>query len=190
MTDVHVVPGPTRQISLRRELATLPVAPGLPPERRRRDDGWLDRWLDTCSDLARLQATNPMLDAVIDEIDGREIRIGDHWLSDFASCNYLGLDLDAGVISAVPAYLERWGTHPSWSRLRTPWSCRPSPTSTCRSSPSSPVRARSSSTDARTRRSTTAASWPARTAPRWSASRTTTSARSRRCCATTPSGRR
>jgi hypothetical protein len=76
-------------MSLRRELESLPTAPGAPPERRRRDDGWLDRWLDTCSDLARLQATNPMLDAVIDEIDGRRIRIGGHWLSDFASCNYL-----------------------------------------------------------------------------------------------------
>jgi 8-amino-7-oxononanoate synthase len=58
-----------------------------------------------------------MVDAVIEEIDGREIRIGDHWLSDFASCNYLGLDLDEEVIAAIPGYLERWGTHPSWSRL-------------------------------------------------------------------------
>jgi 8-amino-7-oxononanoate synthase len=58
-----------------------------------------------------------MLDAVIDEVDGRMIRIGDHWLADFASCNYLGLDLDREVIEAVPAYLDAWGTHPSWSRL-------------------------------------------------------------------------
>jgi 8-amino-7-oxononanoate synthase len=58
-----------------------------------------------------------MTDAVIDEIDGRMIRIGDHWLADFASCNYLGFDLDREIIDAVPAYLERWGTHPSWSRL-------------------------------------------------------------------------
>ena len=58
-----------------------------------------------------------MLDAVIDEIDGRSIRIGDHWLADFASYNYLGLDLDREVIASVPAYLDTWGTHPSWSRL-------------------------------------------------------------------------
>jgi 8-amino-7-oxononanoate synthase len=58
-----------------------------------------------------------MLDAVIDEVDGRMIRIGHHWLADFASCNYLGLDLDREVIEAVPAYLDAWGTHPSWSRL-------------------------------------------------------------------------
>jgi len=58
-----------------------------------------------------------MTDAVIDEIDGRMIRIGDRWLADFASCNYLGFDLDREIIAAVPHYLERWGTHPSWSRL-------------------------------------------------------------------------
>src|SRR5207237_7760992 len=57
------------------------------------------------------------LDAVIDEVDGRMIRIGDHWLADFASCNYLGFDLDREIIDAVPAYLDAWGTHPSWSRL-------------------------------------------------------------------------
>jgi len=58
-----------------------------------------------------------MLDAVIDEIDGRQIRVGDQWLTDYASCNYLGLDLDQEIIEAVPEYLRRWGTHPSWSRL-------------------------------------------------------------------------
>jgi 8-amino-7-oxononanoate synthase len=45
------------------------------------------------------------------------IRIGDQWLADFASCNYLGFDLDEEIIDAVPEYLRRWGTHPSWSRL-------------------------------------------------------------------------
>jgi 8-amino-7-oxononanoate synthase len=78
---------------------------------------WIDRWLDTCADLAELKRTNPMMDAVIDEIDGRRIRIGGRWLTDFASCNYLGFDLDREIIDAVPAQLERWGTHPSWSRL-------------------------------------------------------------------------
>jgi 8-amino-7-oxononanoate synthase len=45
------------------------------------------------------------------------IRIGDHWLADFASCNYLGFDLDREIIEAVPAYLHRCGTHPSRSRM-------------------------------------------------------------------------
>ncbi|HWH96296.1 MAG TPA: pyridoxal phosphate-dependent aminotransferase family protein [Baekduia sp.] len=58
-----------------------------------------------------------MVDAVIEEIDGRMIRVGDQWLADFASCNYLGFDLDREIIEAVPAYLDAWGTHPSWSRL-------------------------------------------------------------------------
>jgi 8-amino-7-oxononanoate synthase len=58
-----------------------------------------------------------MTDAVIDEVDGRMIRIGDKWLADFASCNYLGFDLDREIIDAVPQALDRWGTHPSWSRL-------------------------------------------------------------------------
>src|SRR5437870_5285926 len=84
---------------------------------RRDDDQWLQRWLATCADLARLSYSHPMVDAVIDEIDGRRIRIGNQWLADFASCNYLGFDLDQEIIQAIPAYLERWGTHPSWSRL-------------------------------------------------------------------------
>ncbi len=58
-----------------------------------------------------------MMDAVIDEQVGRSIRIGDRWLTDWASCNYLGFDLDEEIIATVPEYLARWGTHPSWSRL-------------------------------------------------------------------------
>ncbi|MBA3630825.1 MAG: pyridoxal phosphate-dependent aminotransferase family protein, partial [Actinobacteria bacterium] len=58
-----------------------------------------------------------MLDAVIDEVDGRMIKVGDRWLADFASCNYLGLDLDDEVIGSIQGYIDEWGTHPSWSRL-------------------------------------------------------------------------
>jgi 8-amino-7-oxononanoate synthase len=79
--------------------------------------GWLDRWLESCSELARLKDSHPMLDAVIDEIDGRMIKVDGHWLADFASCNYLGFDLDREIIDAIPGQVERWGTHPSWSRL-------------------------------------------------------------------------
>jgi 8-amino-7-oxononanoate synthase len=78
---------------------------------------WIDHWLETCRDLAALKSAHPMMDAVIDEVDGRMIRIGDQWLADFASCNYLGFDLDREIIDAVPGYLDAWGTHPSWSRL-------------------------------------------------------------------------
>ena len=78
---------------------------------------WIDHWLDTLQDIGALRASHPMMDAVIDEIDGRMIRVGDQWLADFASCNYLGFDLDPEIIQAIPAFLEAWGTHPSWSRL-------------------------------------------------------------------------
>jgi 8-amino-7-oxononanoate synthase len=83
----------------------------------RQHDRWLERWIRSTEDLSRLQYSHRMLDAVIDEIDGRQIRVGDQWLTDYASCNYLGLDLDEEIIAAVPEYLRRWGTHPSWSRL-------------------------------------------------------------------------
>lgn len=87
------------------------------PWGRRSEDRWLERWMRTTRDLARLQYAHRMVDAVIDEIDGRQIRIGEQWLTDYASCNYLGFDLDEEIIAAIPHYLSRWGTHPSWSRL-------------------------------------------------------------------------
>ena len=43
------------------------------------------------------------------------VRIGDHWLADFASCNYLGFDLDPEIIASIPDATAKWGTHPSWS---------------------------------------------------------------------------
>ncbi len=78
---------------------------------------WIDHWLETVNDIETLRAAHPMMDAVIEEVDGRMIRIGRQWLADFASCNYLGFDLDPEIIQAIPAFLEAWGTHPSWSRL-------------------------------------------------------------------------
>ncbi|MFB7588594.1 aminotransferase class I/II-fold pyridoxal phosphate-dependent enzyme [Streptomyces sp. NPDC056169] len=71
------------------------------------------RWRD----LEHLQRTSLMCDAVIDEVDGRRIRIGDDWLVDFASCNYLGFDLDPTIMASIEPEVRRWGTHPSWSRL-------------------------------------------------------------------------
>jgi 8-amino-7-oxononanoate synthase len=94
-----------------------PDAPTPRKPRRREGDGWLDRWVAAVADLTRLEHEHPMMDAVIDEQSGRRIRIGDRWLTDFASCNYLGFDLDPEIAAAVPGSLARWGTHPSWSRL-------------------------------------------------------------------------
>lgn len=75
----------------------------------RRDGRW--------ADLERLRTSSPMYDATIEEINGRRIRVGQHWLSDFASCNYLGFDLEPEIMDAVDPYIRTWGTHPSWSRL-------------------------------------------------------------------------
>jgi 8-amino-7-oxononanoate synthase len=68
------------------------------------------------AEVSRLMVEHPMGDAIVEEVDGRRIQVDGHWLVDFASCNYLGLDLDLEVIAQVPAYLARWGTHPSWAR--------------------------------------------------------------------------
>jgi 7-keto-8-aminopelargonate synthetase-like enzyme len=47
---------------------------------------------------------------------GRQVLIDGRWRADFASCNYLGLDLDPEVMAAVGPALQKWGTHPSWTR--------------------------------------------------------------------------
>ncbi|MEV0173665.1 aminotransferase class I/II-fold pyridoxal phosphate-dependent enzyme [Streptomyces sp. NPDC050803] len=80
-----------------------------PPDPSARDTG--------PGDLDRLRRTSPMSDAVLDEVRGRHVRCGDHWLIDFASCNYLGFDWDPEIIDRVEPAVRRWGTHPSWSRL-------------------------------------------------------------------------
>lgn len=72
---------------------------------------------DAHVDLERLRRSSPMTDAVVEEIDGRRIRVGDQWLIDFASCNYLGFDLDPQIMEAADRAIRRWGTHPSWSRM-------------------------------------------------------------------------
>src|SRR5262245_4135334 len=67
---------------------------------------WIDKWLAAVHDLAELERSNPMSDAVIEEIDGRMIRVGDRWLADFASCNYLGFDLERKIMDAIPRFVE------------------------------------------------------------------------------------
>ncbi len=93
---------------------TVPIGGRSPVHGERSENGDMSHALD---DLSELKRTHPMMDAVIEEIDGRMIRVGSQWLADFASCNYLGFDLEREIIEAVPAYLDAWGTHPSWSRL-------------------------------------------------------------------------
>ena len=106
--DVHASDGAPRNLQ-RQRLGAAPHA------ERATASG--ERVPEALRDLTALKRSHPMMDAVIEEIDGRMIRVGSQWLADFASCNYLGFDLDREIIDAVPAYLDAWGTHPSWSRL-------------------------------------------------------------------------
>ncbi|MCC5633715.1 aminotransferase class I/II-fold pyridoxal phosphate-dependent enzyme [Nostoc sphaeroides CHAB 2801] len=46
----------------------------------------------------------------------RQLFIDGRWICDFASCNYLGLDLHPQVQEAIAPAITKWGTHPSWSR--------------------------------------------------------------------------
>ncbi|KKZ70883.1 aminotransferase class I/II-fold pyridoxal phosphate-dependent enzyme [Streptomyces showdoensis] len=92
-------------------------APERPPARAHHGTGPRHRPDARWHDLERLKRTSPMCDAVIDEVDGRRLRVGDHWLVDFASCNYLGFDLDPEIMAAIDPQVRSWGTHPSWSRL-------------------------------------------------------------------------
>ncbi|MFH9011954.1 aminotransferase class I/II-fold pyridoxal phosphate-dependent enzyme [Streptomyces sp. NPDC017943] len=98
-----------------REPSARPFAP--PRPRRPRMDAARGRREARWADLEHLRRTSPMSDAVLDEVRGRHIRSGDHWLIDFASCNYLGFDWDPEVMGSVEPAVRRWGTHPSWSRL-------------------------------------------------------------------------
>jgi acyl carrier protein len=58
----------------------------------------------------------PQFGVVVREQDGRNVKIGGRWYSDFASANYLGLDLHPAVQASIPDAIKRWGVHPSWSR--------------------------------------------------------------------------
>ncbi|MCL6738342.1 aminotransferase class I/II-fold pyridoxal phosphate-dependent enzyme [Streptomyces neyagawaensis] len=93
----------------REERTAKPGTTAAEPPRTRRDPRW--------GDLEHLRQTSPMSDAVMDEVLGRHIRSGDHWLIDFASCNYLGFDWGPEIIGAIEPAVRHWGTHPSWPRL-------------------------------------------------------------------------
>ena len=69
------------------------------------------------SDIRSVLEASPMFDAEAKAIDGRKIKFGDKWFADFASCNYLGFDLDNEIIESIEPALKKWGVHPSWCRL-------------------------------------------------------------------------
>jgi acyl transferase domain-containing protein/7-keto-8-aminopelargonate synthetase-like enzyme len=67
-------------------------------------------------DFHQASSEIPQIHAIVSEQQGRKLRIGEKWVFDFASCNYLGLDLHPEVMKVIPPALEKWGVHPSWTR--------------------------------------------------------------------------
>ncbi len=58
----------------------------------------------------------PQCYAEAEDQHARQVLIGGRWRCDFASCNYLGFDLEPEIMSAITTPVEKWGTHPSWTR--------------------------------------------------------------------------
>jgi acyl transferase domain-containing protein len=68
------------------------------------------------TDFHSAAADIPQIHAVVTEQQNRKLKVGDKWVFDFASCNYLGLDLHPEVMAAVLPAIQKWGVHPSWTR--------------------------------------------------------------------------
>ena len=66
--------------------------------------------------LAQISDEIPQVYRRVDLQLGRQLRIDGRWVTDFASLNYLGLDLHPDVIAAAGPAVEEWGVHPSWTR--------------------------------------------------------------------------
>jgi 7-keto-8-aminopelargonate synthetase-like enzyme len=58
----------------------------------------------------------PQIHAVVTAQEGRKVKVDDRWVFDFASCNYLGLDLHPEVMESIMPAIHKWGVHPSWTR--------------------------------------------------------------------------
>ncbi len=66
--------------------------------------------------IAEIMAKMPMRFLTIDRQNGRELIIQGREFIDFASCNYLGMDLDKNVMESILPMVKDWGIHPSWTR--------------------------------------------------------------------------
>ncbi|MFM6059992.1 MAG: aminotransferase class I/II-fold pyridoxal phosphate-dependent enzyme, partial [Microcystis aeruginosa] len=68
--------------------------------------------------LARLAIYDqiPQILRRVTKQQNRQVFIDDRWICDFASCNYLGLDLHPQVHKAIASAVNTWGSHPSWTR--------------------------------------------------------------------------
>jgi 8-amino-7-oxononanoate synthase len=103
---------PTADTRLPTADARLPT----PGASRPRPESWLERWRGVTADLARVHNAHSLVEASVDATDGRMIRVGDRWLADFASSNYVGFDTHAEIIEAVPDYLRRWASRSGFAR--------------------------------------------------------------------------
>ena len=68
--------------------------------------------------LARLAIYDqiPQILRRVTKQQNRQIFIDDRWICDFASCNYLGLDLHPQIHESITSAVNTWGSHPSWTR--------------------------------------------------------------------------
>jgi acyl carrier protein len=82
----------------------------------RRRDGAASAGTGITTALEEAATPFPQLLRTVDDQKDRQVCIGGRWLTDFASCNYLGLDLHNEVIEAIDPALRQWGVHPSWTR--------------------------------------------------------------------------
>jgi 8-amino-7-oxononanoate synthase len=68
------------------------------------------------SSVRELRDAIPQKLCVVTRQIDRQLEIEGRWVTDFASCNYLGLDLHPQVIASITPAVQAWGVHPSWTR--------------------------------------------------------------------------
>ena len=66
--------------------------------------------------IGSIAASIPQTDLVVDAQQNRQLLIDGRWCSDFASLNYLGIDVRPDMTSTVGSFVQCFGTHPGWTR--------------------------------------------------------------------------
>lgn len=67
--------------------------------------------------MRRLQQRNGLIQQPVEAMAGPWIRVNGHWLLNFASTNYLGLNHHPYVLRAISSAIDAWGTSLSMPRL-------------------------------------------------------------------------
>jgi myxalamid-type polyketide synthase MxaB len=91
------------------------AAQGESQEKRSTEDGYAKNEASLDAEVQQLRQVPQTYVTATDQRD-RQVLIDGRWRCDFASCNYLGMDLHPDVINSIPPALEKWGVHPSWTR--------------------------------------------------------------------------